>query len=346
MNIKFITLAVASSIAFPVSAATVYKDSNTDFEIGGRVEGRANFSDANKIETDDNGDIIGNDNSTYEDMSRVRLNVQGKQKYNDNIAFVGRYEFELKEQNNGDVDINTRHLYVGTETNMGNLYYGHQNNAVTYLTDWTDQAETYSGYTNEYTVASADRAKNVIRYAITTPEGITFQADGNFSNDKNSTGYGIALAYEVNNLGVGVGYSASDQTYSWYNNIKRISYINPSQKHDSDTYYLTAKYSFDGFYGAAMYQGGKIADSDFYAIDAFASYTFGDNMVDISYNKYSADDYNFLDIEFIGIEYARYMGNFAAYVSYKFDLVDAVPDVAYLGDNTDDELMLGVRYSF
>ncbi|MDP2532902.1 porin [Photobacterium damselae subsp. piscicida] len=205
MNIKFITLAVASSIAFPVSAATVYKDSNTDFEIGGRVEGRANFSDANKTSSN---------SSTYEDMSRVRLNVQGKQEYNQDISFVGRYEFELTEQtdpaSDDEVDINTRHMYVGAETSMGNLYYGHQNNAVTYLTDWTDMAETYSGYTNEYTVASADRAKNVIRYAITTPEGITFQADGNFNSDSQSDGYSVALAYEVNNLGVGVGYSASD----------------------------------------------------------------------------------------------------------------------------------------
>ena len=336
MNIKFITLAVASSIAFPVSAATVYKDSNTDFEIGGRVEGRANFSDANKTSSN---------SSTYEDMSRVRLNVQGKQEYNQDISFVGRYEFELTEQtdpaSDDEVDINTRHMYVGAETSMGNLYYGHQNNAVTYLTDWTDMAETYSGYTNEYTVASADRAKNVIRYAITTPEGITFQADGNFNSDSQSDGYGVALAYEVNNLGVGVGYSASDQTYSWK--------TDPNLKHDSDTYYLTAKYSFEGFYGAALYQGGKIADSDFYAIDAFASYTFGDNMVDISYNKYSADDYVILDIEFIAIEYARYMGNFAAYASYKFNLVDVASgytSVDYIGDNTDDELMLGVRYSF
>jgi len=92
MNIKFITLAVASSIAFPVSAATVYKDSNTDFEIGGRVEGRANFSDANKTSSN---------SSTYEDMSRVPAS-------------------------DDEVDINTRHMYVGAETSMGNLYYGHQ----------------------------------------------------------------------------------------------------------------------------------------------------------------------------------------------------------------------------
>ncbi|MDP2514376.1 hypothetical protein Q8W17_05125 [Photobacterium damselae subsp. piscicida] len=43
------------------------------------------------------------------------------------------------------------------------------------------------------------------------------------------------------------------------------------------------------------------------------------------------------------------MGNFAAYASYKFNLVDVASGYTsadYIGDNTDDELMLGVRYSF
>ncbi len=42
----------------------------------------------------------------------------------------------------------TRYAYAGVETAYGTLTYGTQDNAVTYLTDFTDMAEVYSGYTN------------------------------------------------------------------------------------------------------------------------------------------------------------------------------------------------------
>ncbi|MCQ1057398.1 porin [Photobacterium sp. ZSDE20] len=181
MNKKILAIAVASAFSTTfVSAATVYQDDDTTFNIGGRAEVRANFSDANKEP--------GN-SSSYADRSRVRLSVDGTQVVSSNVSFFGKYEFEITEAEDGssdDVKMNTRYLYAGIETSHGNLYYGHQTNAVTYLTDWTDMAETFSGYINEYTVATADRAKNVLRYEFTTDYGLTFQVDGNFNSDSES----------------------------------------------------------------------------------------------------------------------------------------------------------------
>ncbi|MGO1189078.1 MAG: porin, partial [Vibrio casei] len=72
MNKKLLALAVAAaSVSTAASAATIYQDDTSTLNMGGRVEVRANFSDANKTDSDDN---------IYEDASRVRFNLGGEQK--------------------------------------------------------------------------------------------------------------------------------------------------------------------------------------------------------------------------------------------------------------------------
>lgn len=110
-------IAIASGAI--LSAATVYKNETQEFNVGGRVEVRGNLTD---------GD--------YTDKSRVRLNVNGKNELNEELTVFGRYEFQLTEDadnDNNDANVNTRHLYVGAETQLGTVIYGHQSNAVTYL---------------------------------------------------------------------------------------------------------------------------------------------------------------------------------------------------------------------
>ncbi|UJF17407.1 porin [Vibrio sp. SS-MA-C1-2] len=340
MKIKFIALAVAAATALPVSAATVYQDDNTVFNVGGRAEVRGNISDANQ-EYNDAG--VKTNDSKYKDYSRVRLSVDGRQTQGDDLAFYGRYEFELSEKTDAgtdDVSVNTRHLYAGVETNsMGSVYYGHQNNAVTYITDWTDMAETFSGYTNEYNVATADRAKNVLRYAYSR-DALTIQADGNFNSDDQSTGYGIVAAYKLqDNIELGLGYAGSDQEYGAGDGVTD----------NSDTFLASAKYQTENIWIAALYQVGTISsegekNQDFDAIDVYAAYTFGNNLVNMTYNYYDAEDLKDLDINFIGLEYAYYIGNAAAYGSYKINLLDN--DQGGVGDNNDNEFQFGLRYSF
>ncbi len=343
---KFIAIAVASAIpAYSASAATVFENDDTTLNIGGRIEVRGNISDANK--DDENKDNGGNSNS-FDDKSRARLSVDGKKTISNDVAFVGKYEFELTEKDDNskdDTEINTRHLYTGVESSLGNLYYGHQNNALTYLTDWTDMAEVYSGYVNEYTVASADRAKNVLRYTIATDSGLTFQVSGNFNSESEydanrSDGYSTVLAYSLP-MGVelGIGYASSDETYG-----------NGTDKDTSDAYILAARYTNEnGISAATMYQAGSISklgikDSDYNAVETYLGYSFGDNAINLTYNYFSADDIDELDIQFVAAEYARYFGNVALYGSYKYNLLDN-GDGGY-GDNDKDELMLGMRYAF
>lgn len=338
MKLKLISIAVASTFATTfATAATVFENEDTKLNIGGRAEVRGNFSDANKTEKN---------SSSYSDASRVRLSVDGTQKMSEDVAFFGKYEFELTENEDGakdDVAVNTRFLYAGVETNYGNFYYGHQNNAVTYLTDWTDMAETYSGYINEYTVATSDRAKNVLKYEMAFDNGLSFQVNGNFNSDSESAmsdGYGAVVAYALPmGVEVGIGYASSDETYGNGNNTDR-----------SDAYMAAAKYTNDnGLWLAALYQGGSISKegvkgSDYNAADAYLGYAFGDNNVNLTYSYFSADDIEELDINFIGLEYARYIGDMAFFGSYKINLLEE--GQGGRGDNDQDEVMLGMRYTF
>lgn len=318
-------LAITSSaiIASPLYAASVYKTDTQEFNVGGRVEVRGNVTDGE-----------------YSDASRVRLNVNGKNKLNEDLTVFGRYEFEMTEnEDDNDANLNTRHLYVGADTQAGSFIYGHQVNAVTYLTDFTDQAETFSGYVNENTVTTADRSKNTLRY-VYTADALTVQASATQNANDNADGYGLMAAYKFSpELELAAGVATSDQEYG-----------NGTDTDDSTSYLVAAKYTKGNVYLSAMGMAGDISaegveGSDFVAADAFAAYYFGENqenVVNASYSYYSADDIDALDTNFVGVEYARYMGNFALYGSYKLALNNDTSS----GSGRENELQFGARYGF
>lgn len=358
MNKKFLALAVAAaSISTAASAATVYKDDTSTLNIGGRVEVRGNISSANKSDADDN---------KYNDASRVRLNIGGEQKLNDDISFIGFTEYEITENNDAatsdDTAFNTRYLYAGiTSQRFGALTYGHQNTSFTYITDWTDRAENFTGDINEYNAATSDRADNVLRYALTV-DRLTIQAhvqadsngDGNNLTNHatpSTDGFGVIAAYKLTDeLEVGAGYAQTDGN----------STGDAQDTGDNLTYTGAIKYVRGGLWLAATYEGGTVSgtensvlntpltgESDFNAVDAFAGYTFGDNNVNMSYNYFDADEDNYdsLNENNLNLEYARYFGqNVTAFVSYRINLLS--DGDAATSKQTDDQAMLGLRYAF
>lgn len=322
-NQYLIAIASGAILSAPLSAATLYKNDTQEFNVGGRVEVRGNLTD---------GD--------YTDKSRVRLNVNGKNKLNQDLTVFGRYEFELTENtDDNDANLETRHLYVGAETKLGALIYGHQSNAVTYLTDFTDLAETFSGYINENTATSADRSKNTLRY-IYEANALTFQVSGTKNANDDADGFGVMAAYKFTpGLELAAGVASSNQEYD-----------NGTDTDTSNSYVVAAKYTQGNIYLAATGMTGNISangtsDSDFVAADAFAAYYFGEdksNMVNVGYSYYSADDIDSLETNFVALEYARYIGNFALYSSYKV----ALNNDNSSGEGRENELQLGARYGF
>ncbi|QUM90316.1 porin [Moritella sp. 36] len=318
---KALSLTLAAIVSMPTLAESVNTD---DFSFGGRVEARGVLAD-----------------SDFSDASRVRLNGQGKHQINDDVTAVGKFEFELTQDNDTADTTNqtkTRYLYVGAETAYGTVTYGTQDNAVTYLTNFTDMAEFFSGYTNENITASGDRAEDTILYSVTKGD-FKFNASANLKATEN--GGGVMVAYQLlPNIEVSAGYAATE---GFEKSSSKIVGIDETES--SDVYMLGARYTKDGFLLAGLVQGGSYGGSDFNAVDAYAAYAFGENNVNVSYNYYSVDDTNELDINFVAFEYARYIGDVAAYASYKVAL-NTDTSAGHGHNNSADEFVLGARYSF
>ena len=213
----------------------------------------------------------------------------------------------------------------------------------TYLTDFTDVAEAFGGYINENTETSADRSKNTLRY-IYEADKLTFQASGTQNANNDADGFGVMAAYKFTpELELAAGIASSDQEYG--------NTINTEDTDTSNSYMVAAKYTKGSIYLGVTGMTGNISakgtsDSDFVAADAFAAYYFGEeksNMVNVGYSYYSADDIDSLETNFVALEYARYIGNFAVYGSYKVALNN--DNSASTGDR-ENELQLGARYGF
>jgi len=309
---KALSLTLATLVSMPALAES---SNSEDFSFGGRIEARGALTD-----------------SDFADKSRVRLNGQGKHQINDAITAVGKFEYELTQEDaSADTTVknNTRYAYVGAETAHGTLTYGTQDNAVTYLTNFTDMAEVYSGYTNEEFAASGDRAEDTLLYSVTKGD-LTFNASANLKETEN--GGGLMVAYKlIPGVEVSAGYAATEAAVG--------------ETDSSDVYMLGARYTKDTFLVSGLVQKGTLADADFEAVDAFASYGFGENKVSVSYNYYSADELDAKDINFVAFEYGRYIGDVAAYAGYKVALGNDTS--AGTGNNNNaDEFIVGARYSF
>ena len=307
---KALSLTLATLVSMPVLAENINTE---DFSIGGRIEARGALAD-----------------SDFTDKSRVRLNGQGKHEINDALTAIGKFEYELTQDNDTAATTNqtkTRYLYVGAETAYGTVTYGTQDNAVTYLTNFTDMAEYFSGYTNEEITASGDRAEDTILYSVSKGD-LTFNASANLKETEH--GGGLMVAYKLlPSVEVSAGYAATEAA--------------ENESDSSDVYMIGARYTNGGILVSGLVQKGTLADADFDAVDAFASYGFGENTVSVSYNYYSADEQDELDLNFVAFEYGRYIGDVAAYAGYKV----ALSSDNSAGKNINaDEFIVGARYSF
>ncbi|GIC79335.1 porin [Moritella sp. F3] len=317
---KALSITLAAIVSMPTLAESINTD---DFSFGGRVEARAALAD-----------------SDFNDKSRVRINGQGKHEINEALTAVGKFEYELtQEDNSSDTTVknNLRYAYVGVETAHGTLTYGTQDNAVTYLTNFTDVAEVYSGYTNEAFSASGDRSEDTVLYSVVKGD-LTFNASANLQ--ENEKGGGLMAAYKLlPSVEVSAGYAATEGLEA------NSSETNYDDTKSSDVYMIGARYTQDNILVSGLVQKGTLGDADFNAVDAFASYGFGENLVSVSYNYYSADEQDKLDVNFVAFEYGRYIGDVAAYAGYKVALNNDTS--AGSGNNNNaDEFIVGARYSF
>ncbi|MGF1686177.1 porin [Photobacterium japonica] len=288
------------------NAAMVYQDDSSSLSIGGRAEARFNVSDNNKV----------GDNSSFEDISRARVNIKGKTQIMDGLGAFGTYELEVDPGK--DQTIDTRYLFAGIDTHYGAFSYGQQDSAQVILTDFTDILATFGGDAADLINGNKDKRENNFVYAGTF-DALTVTANYIVNDEKDSDSYGISFVYSLPmGLDLGVGYVDGQES-----------------DEDADQINLAGAYTYNDFYFAAIYTDGSLGDEDLKAYEIAAAYKINQLTLQGVYNfqeEGSTDTVDYYALEGV----YKFNGNFRAYAGYRFEQID----------DLDDQVQAGVRYDF
>lgn len=302
---------LATLVSGTASAATVYQDDSSSLSVGGRAEARFNVSDENKSD----------DNDSFKDKSRARVNLKGKTQITDGLGAFGTYELEV---NSGkDATLDTRYLFAGVATQVGDFSYGQQDSAQVILTDFTDILATFGGDAADLIDGNKDKRENNFVYSGSFND-LTVTANYIANDEKDSDTYGISFVYSLPmGLDLGVGYVDGKK-----------------DNEDTDQYNLIAAYTYNDFYIAGLYAGGSVGDADLTAYEVAAAYKYNQFTFQGVYNYQEVDpkDSSSQDtVDYFALEgIYKFNSNFRAYAGYLFEQLD----------NTDDQIQAGVRYDF
>lgn len=305
------TAILSSFVSAPLLAATVYDQDDTQLKVGGRAEARANISDNNETATD----------SSFEDKSRARINLKGKTKINDSLGAFGTYEVEIGSGNNNTV--NTRYLFAGLSTNVGNFSYGQQDSAQVMLTDYTDILATFGGDAADLTTGNKDKRENNFLYSGEF-DALTIQANYIASNEKENDSFGISGMYALPmGLDFGLGYTSGEQS------------SNGVTKADADQINLAVRYTLNAFMVSGLFTTGEVDKLDASGYELAAAYKLDQWVFQGVYNFQEIDSNDTANNVAIEAIY-KLNKSFRTYAGYKFEQID----------NLDDQLQFGLRYDF
>ena len=293
-------------------AATVYQDDSSSLDIGGRAEARFNVSDNNKV--GENG--LPDGNSSFEDISRARIDIEGKTQIMPGLGAFGTYKMEVGS--GGEESVDTRYLFAGIDTHYGAFSYGKQDSAQVILTDFTDILATFGGDAADLIDANSDELKNNFVYAGTF-DALTITANYIANDEKDSDNYGISFVYSLPmGLDIGVGYVDGQESDV-----------------DADQVNLAGAYTYNDFYFAAIYTDGSLGEADLKAYEIAAAYKINQLTLQGVYNFQENDSTDTVDYYALEGVY-KFNSSFRAYAGYRFEQID----------DLDDQVQAGVRYDF
>lgn len=322
MNKTLIALAVASTaVAAGANAGEVYNQDGTTLSVGGRAEARLSIADGNA-----------------EDQSRARLNIKGTQELAEGLYGVGFYEAEYETDDNGTGDSrDTRYVYAGIGSQAGLVTYGKNDAAIGVLTDFTD-IMAYHGAVASAKLTTSDRQDNMLTYSgefgdVALKAAYRFadrtEVAGEYDNNDES-GYSASAIYTVADTGVALGLGYGDE------------------KNTGEQYTVTASYSVEDIYLAALYTGKSLDDDtngDYQGYELAARYTLDKASFTTTYGYGELDDAANPSAEDLAVEAAyNFKPNFKGYISYNFNLLDE--NEAGSKAAAEDDAVLGLLYSF
>ncbi|SKA49953.1 porin [Enterovibrio nigricans] len=316
---KLTTIAflISSTISFGAQAVNIYKTADASLDIGGRVEPRFNISDANELNS--------SSSSSFDDISRARLYIDGKTKVTDNIHVFGYYNGEMYS---GSSDIKNRYMYAGIGTAYGAFSYGIQDSAQVIVTNVTDIMETFGGNSADILNGNADEQENNFVYLAQLPMDLTLTLNYIKDDDKgNYTGGGSVFYTSPIGIQVGLGYISGEQSSV-----------------DANQYNFALAYTWEDFYIGALYVSGDIDKVDVEGYEIATQYTINDFIFRYVYNYRDSDYKSATQISEYAVNSNAIEGvynitnNFVTYAGYEFNRLD--------GKANDNQLQAGIRYSF
>ncbi|WP_163390801.1 porin [Enterovibrio norvegicus] len=311
------TLISTSSFAFEV-----YSNDDSSLLLGGRVEPRFNVSDANEVNPGD---------SSFEDISRARIYIDGATRVNDDVSVFGYYNGELTSESNAS-DIENRYMFAGVATGFGAFSYGKQDSAQVILTDVTDIMATFGGSASDLVEGNQDKRENNFVYELEIPFGVTATANYIASDKDDNDSAGLSLIYDDPiGFAFGVGYVDGKQVLG----AKNV---------DANQMNVVASYAVGDFYMGGIYVSGEIDNVDVDGYEIAAAYALDDVVFRYVYNNRDADDkakvnYSGYEVDYHAIEGVyNVTNNFLGYAGYEFNRLD--------GKQNDDQFQAGLRYNF
>lgn len=296
-------------------AYLLYSDDKSSLSFGGSIEQRFNVSDANKTAQ----------SSSFDDMSRVKFNLDAKTTVSKGIKVFGYYSGEVFY---GTSEDKSRYMYIGVATPYGAFSYGRQDSPQVVLTDTTNIMETFGYSAVNITNGNNIELKNNFLYIVQLPMSLSASLNYVRSGQKGNDSGGGTLVYN-SPLGIefGLGYVSGEQNTQ-----------------DANQYSITAAYTAGDLYFGAIYVNGKVNHVDIDGYELAAQYTMTDFIFRYVYNFRTSNFVSSLQSQFYGVNYNaievayNVSKDFVFYAGYEFNKL--------AGAINADEFQVGAIYTY
>lgn len=311
-NVIYI-LPLLAAVSGVSQAAQIYKSEDHQLELGGRLEGRLNWSDKNKQQPGD---------STAEGKSRARVNLEAQSKISSGLTAFGRLEVELSDS---DEVTELRYMYTGIDTNYGAMTFGKNDTSLVELSDMTDILYTFGGNAAEPINAVGELQSDTLGYEY---QGKRFALQLNASPtmrdsaNNEELGYAAALLYSLTDtIELGVGYGASG---------------------DDNQVTASSAWQAENVYISALVLSGVQAESIFGLNDNYLGFEVASS---VELGKFTlAATYNYLDYDIDGAVVDEIALEAAYSLMPTFNLYGGY--LLNQAKGGEDEIQVGIRYDF
>ncbi len=323
MKKTILAVAIPALFAASAQAANVYDADGVSADVYGRMQ--FNISD---------------DGSDTDGVGSARMGFKARSVISDGVSAIAKGEWQIAAENSDDSKFTARHLYAGFDfDDAGSVIFGQTDTAFYQAVAVTDLYNSY-GY-EAFTGVEDGRQEGQIIYAgqfggFYVGASYQFQ-DDSFEIDLGSPG--VPNQFNTNQsldssyaTTLGYNFDFGLDVYGGYHKEKFEAGF------DKENYALSAAYTMDDLYLAAVYATSDLEGYKLKGYDLFASYALDATSL---YGGYTAQEGSgelsgdTVDVWTLGVSYA-FNSNMLAWAEYRLDQLDGA----------DDTWTLAVQYNF